>query len=194
MLTKIERATAMRQPAHDHFVARNYLLPVNAQVLPRLVRPARDCETPGDEWPGVTRPAGLHRQARQIDRCAVPNNLLARCIRDKFRRHVEHLFQYRPFIPCVLETTGRLWFLEKREQLAHFAQAQQRLGIGHAIFTHARRNAAHRAEQIGEHRHSKRMRAIDRLFKQQGRPAGAQNTVANFGHFEPRCDRKKHSF
>ena len=35
-VAEVERAAAMRQPAHDHLVAGDHLLPVDAQVLPLL--------------------------------------------------------------------------------------------------------------------------------------------------------------
>ena len=40
VFAEVERAAAVRQPAHDELVAREHLLAVDAQVLPRLVRPA----------------------------------------------------------------------------------------------------------------------------------------------------------
>jgi hypothetical protein len=67
VVAEIERAAAVRQPAHDELVAREHLLAVDAQVLPRLVRPARDDQAPGDERRHVAGPAVLHRQARQVD-------------------------------------------------------------------------------------------------------------------------------
>ena len=39
VIAEIERAAAMREPAHDHLVAADHLLAVDAEVLPRLVRP-----------------------------------------------------------------------------------------------------------------------------------------------------------
>jgi hypothetical protein len=74
---KIQRAAAVRQPAHDDLVARQHLLAVDAQVLPRLVRPARDDQAPGDERRHVARPAVLHGQARQVHVRAFPHHLLA---------------------------------------------------------------------------------------------------------------------
>ena len=78
VVAEVERAAAMGEPAHDHLVARDHLLPVDAEVLPRLVRAARDGEAPGDQRTGVARPAGLHRQPREIDVGALPHDLLAR--------------------------------------------------------------------------------------------------------------------
>ena len=37
VVAEIERAAAMRQPAHDDLVRRDHLLAVDAEVLPRLV-------------------------------------------------------------------------------------------------------------------------------------------------------------
>jgi hypothetical protein len=60
-LTKVQRAAAVREPSHDELVASDQLLPVDAQILPHLVRPARDGEPPRDERPCVAGPAGLDR-------------------------------------------------------------------------------------------------------------------------------------
>jgi hypothetical protein len=39
VLAKIQRAAAMRQPAHDHLVRPDHLLAVDAEVLPFLCGP-----------------------------------------------------------------------------------------------------------------------------------------------------------
>ncbi|MEY4912892.1 MAG: hypothetical protein RL025_719, partial [Bacteroidota bacterium] len=52
VIAEIERAAAVREPAHDHLVAPDHLLPVDAEVLPRLVRAARHREAPGDQRAG----------------------------------------------------------------------------------------------------------------------------------------------
>ena len=57
----VHRAAAVRQPSHDRPVAPDYLLSVNTEVLSLFVRPARDHQRPGDEWPCITWPAGLDR-------------------------------------------------------------------------------------------------------------------------------------
>jgi len=67
MLAKIQRAAAMRQPAHDHLVRGDHLLAVDAEVLALLVRAAGDGQPPGDQRRHVARPAVLDRQAAQID-------------------------------------------------------------------------------------------------------------------------------
>jgi hypothetical protein len=62
VLAKIERAAAMRQPAHDHLVRTDHLLAIDAQVLAHLVRPAGHRQSPGDQRRCVARPAELDRQ------------------------------------------------------------------------------------------------------------------------------------
>ena len=50
-------------------------------------------------------------------------DILARRGAALLRRHVEHLHEYRPRgLPCVFQTLRRVGLLEKREQLADFAQ------------------------------------------------------------------------
>jgi hypothetical protein len=98
-------------------------LPIDAEVLPRLVRPARDHQAPGDQRRGVARPAGLDRQAAQIDVFALPHDLLAGCRGHDLGRHVEHLLEHRQLVPGVPQALGRLGFLEVGQQFADGAQA-----------------------------------------------------------------------
>src|SRR4029079_19369336 len=88
MIAKIERAAAMREPAHDHLVARDHLLPVDAEILSRLVRTARDGQSPRDERTGIAAPAGLHGEASEVYAGALPDDLLARRGTPLLRRHV----------------------------------------------------------------------------------------------------------
>ena len=46
VVAKVERAAAMREPAHDDLVAADHLLAVDAEVLALLLRPARDGRAP----------------------------------------------------------------------------------------------------------------------------------------------------
>jgi hypothetical protein len=187
MFAVIQRAAAMREPAHDDLVRRNDLLAIDAEVLPRLVRPARDDQAPGDQRRGVARPAGLHRQARQIDRVALPYHLLAGRGTQHLGRHVEHLLQHRQLFPGVLQSLGRLRFLEIGQQRADFAQAAFPVGVG-ALFAfpggNAERHAARCAEQVGQHRD----RMSPGLFEEQRRSAGAQHPVGDLGHFQMRIN------
>ena len=77
-------------------VAADHLLAVDAEVLPRLVRAARDGQAPGDQRRDIARPAGLHRQPREIDVLAFPDDFLAGRRRSLLRRHVHHLHEHRP--------------------------------------------------------------------------------------------------
>jgi hypothetical protein len=66
-LAEIQRPAPMRQPAHDHFIAADHLLPVNAEILTRLVRAASGHHQPQViSGPGILRPAGLDGQRDQI--------------------------------------------------------------------------------------------------------------------------------
>ncbi len=56
----------MRKPPHDDAVSADDLHPVNAQVLARLVGPASNDQTPGNQGRRVAGPAMLDRQAGQI--------------------------------------------------------------------------------------------------------------------------------
>ena len=159
MVAEIERAAARVEPAHDELVAREHLLPVDAEVLPRLVRSARDGEAPSDERRDVVRPAGLHRKPREVDVRTLPHDLLARRRASLLRRHVHDLQEERPrVLPRILQALRRLRLLEEREQLADFAQRRDR------ILTHAHRNAFRCAEQVAEHRHPMALRPLEQDF------------------------------
>ena len=75
---KIQRAAAMRQPAHDDLVRRDHLLAVDAEILARLVRPARDHQAPGDQRRDIAGPAGLDRQLAQIHVACLPTRFPGR--------------------------------------------------------------------------------------------------------------------
>src|SRR4029453_2387015 len=102
------RPAAMREPAHDHLVARDHLLPVDAEILPRLVRSARDREPPSDERTRVIGPAGLHGQPAEVDVRTLPYGLLARRRAALLRRHVHHLHEHRTrVLPRILQALRR---------------------------------------------------------------------------------------
>ena len=77
MIAKVERAAAHAQPAHDHLVARDHLLPVDAEILSPLVGTARDGQSPRDQRRDIARPTSLNGQAREIDIGAFPHDVLA---------------------------------------------------------------------------------------------------------------------
>ena len=81
MVAEIQRAAAMRQPAHDDLVRRDHLLAIDAEVLARLARAARDRQAPGDQRARIARPAGLDRQACRDPRPCLPTRFpgTARC-------------------------------------------------------------------------------------------------------------------
>ena len=130
----------MREPAHDHLVARDHLLPVDAEVLPRLVRPARHREAPGDQRARRRRasrsaPAAARGRRRRpptrspgtAPTSAPSAPCCSTCMNTRPR-----------VLPRVLQALRRLGLLEEREQLADLAQRRDGL-LAHA---HAPRAAA----------------------------------------------------
>ena len=182
----------MRQPAHDQLVLGEHLLPIDAQVLALLERAARDGESPGDQRRDIAGPAGLHRQAREIELRAFPHDLLARRRRALLRRHVHDLQEHRPrILPRVLQSLGRLGLLEEREQLADFAQR------GDRFFAHAQRNTKRRAEEIPQHgdpRAPTRTIKTLWLFEQQRGAVRLQHAIADLRHLQPRIDLDGNAF
>ena len=176
VVAEVERTAAMREPAHDDAVRRDQLLAVNAEVLPPLLRPARDGQPPGDERPGIPGPARLHWQLAQVDGASFVHDLLAGRRRALLRRHVEHALEHRKLVPQVAQPGRRLRLFEVREHLADFTQ------LGGVFRAHRRRDARHRAEEIGKHRRVVARRALEK----QRRPARAQHAVADLGDLEAR--------
>ncbi len=188
MIAEIQRAAAMRQPAHDDLVRPQHLLAVDAEVLPGLVRTARDHQPPGDERRDIARPTMLDRQLRQIHILAFPDDFLARRRRQHLGRHGQDLFEDRPFLPRIFQSFGRLRLLQVGQQLAHFAQCRRRL------FAHAQRHAARRAEQVGENWYFILGHLVpDHVLEQQRRALRAQHAIADLGHLQMGGDRRGHA-
>src|SRR5688572_7498173 len=115
MVSVIERAPSVRKPAHDEPVAADHLLAVDAEVLARLRRAAGNGKTPGNKRPGVLGPAGLHRQAAEIDVLLFDDDLLAWCGGNCLGRHVEELLPNRKLLPQITQSPWRLGLAQKRQ-------------------------------------------------------------------------------
>jgi hypothetical protein len=178
MVAEVERSAAVGQPAHDRAVAADHLLAIDAEVLPPAARAAGDHQSPGDQRPGVTGPARLHRQRGEVDVVALDDDLLAGRGAHLFRRHGEHLPQHRQLVPRVAQAARRLGLLEIGKHLADASQFLHRLGA------HAEGDPPRGAEEIGEDRHGVAAPALDRGLEEQRRSARAQHPVGEFGHLE----------
>jgi hypothetical protein len=174
MVAKIQRPAAMRQPAHNDLVRCNHLLAIDAQVLPRLVWPARNHQTPRNQRRNIARPAMLDRQLAQIHVLAFPYNFLTRRRRQHLGRHGEYLLQDGPFLPRIFQSLGRFRFFQVGQQLADIAQRAD------TLLAHAQRHAARCAKQVGQHRHL----VPDHVLEQHRRTLRTQYAVAYFGHFQ----------
>ena len=123
----------------------------------------------------------LNRQFIQINVFTFPHDFLTRRIFHHVRRHTPNVFQQRQFGKRIFDAFGRFGFFQIRQRLPDFAQ------LGHAVRTHAHRHAFGRAEQVCQHRIIvARTVGLNRVFKQQRRPFGAQHAVGDFGHFQMR--------
>ena len=174
VLFEVQRAATVWQPAHDDFVARQDLLAVNTQVLPRFVRALGDDQAPGNERGHVSGPAVLHRQAGQVHVRALPDHILAGGRAQFLGRHVPERFNHRAQAHQVFEAFGRLRLLEHRQQVSELAHLGE---VGH---THAQGDAARGAKQISQDGDA----VPGRILEQQRRPACAQSAVAQGGHFQ----------
>src|SRR5699024_935213 len=66
MIAEVQRTTTVRQPAHDELVAPQYLLPVDAQVLPACAWAPGDDQPPREQRCNIPWPAVLYGQRVQI--------------------------------------------------------------------------------------------------------------------------------
>ena len=178
-LEKVQRAAAVGQPAHDGLVAADELLAVDAEVLSRLARAARDDQPPGDQRGRIARPAVLDGQGGEVDVAACDDDILAGAAAADLRRHVHDLAQDGKLVPGVLQAAWRLGLLQVGQQPADFAQG------GGGLLAHAEGDAFGGAEQVGEHGELPAVRTVGRLFEQQGGTTGAQDAVGDLGHFQP---------
>ena len=189
VVAEIERAAAVRQPAHDEFVRAQQLLAVDAQVLAARVGAARDHQAPGQKRRHVAGPAGLDRQARQVHVLAFPDDLLAGGALDVLGAHVpQGRLQHRHLVQRVAKALGRFRLAQRGQQFADVAQRADVVGA------HAAGHPRGRAEQVGQHRHLGRLAVVLGFFEQQGGALGAQHAVGNLGHFQARRDRRGDAF
>jgi len=154
------RAAAMREPAHDRFVLAKQLHPVDAEievVFASCPRPPRDDEGPGDERCGLTRPAGLDRQRREVDVASLQHNLLAGRAGNRLRLHRHHRLEERQHADRLAKPARRLRLAQEGQRLADFAQIPGPCPFD-TVPTFRRhrdpaRNTLHRAEKIDQNRH-----------------------------------------
>ena len=107
VVAEIQRAAAVRQPAHDELVRPQQLLTVDTQVLALGVGAARDHQAPGQERRHVARPAGLDWQAGQVHVLAFPDYFLAGRTLDVLGAHVpQRRLQHRDFGQRVTQALG----------------------------------------------------------------------------------------
>ena len=147
----VRRAAAMMQPTQDRAVLAQNLHPIDADIHTRAVvglrvRRARDDEWPGDERRGFAWPAGLDRQAGEIDICAGQPDFLAGRMRDHLRARRQRRPHHRPARQRVLQAVDRRRLPQRGEQFAQFANALQ-------LDAEPGCDAPLRAEQIGDDRH-----------------------------------------
>ena len=125
--SEVERAAAVRQPAHDDLPPADHLLPIDTQVLPlarprHALWPAGDHEAPGDQRPRIVRPAGLNRKARQVNVGGLKNDLLAGRRAHQRRFHVPQRLDQVKQPARVLHPARRFRLLEARQHRANLAQ------------------------------------------------------------------------
>ncbi len=169
----VKRTAAMRQPAHDHAIAANHLLPVDRHVLAFLAGAAGDDQAEGNQPVDILRPAALDRQPSQIDVVALQHLLVEGRILHRARRHVGQLRQSRPVGQGAAQVARPAWFLHAGQQFAQLAQRRQRPPVQRQF------DAPAMAEQVAK----QRMRRPG-VVHQQRRPGLAQGTQAQRRAFQ----------
>ena len=170
----------MCEPAHDHAVATDDLLPVDAEILALVRRTARRSEPPSNERGGIAGPASLDRPGRKIDIAAFELDFLHDRVFHGLRCHVEHLFQQRQRAPGCAQAARRLGRAQRREHAPEIGQGR---GV---VQPEGRGNALLRAEQVREHADSARARTSE----QQRRPAPREDASRHFGDLELGIERR----
>ena len=181
------RAAAVVQPAHQGAVRPGHLHPVDAEVeavgaLALRRRAAGDDERPGDERRGLAGPAGLHRQAAEVDGVALQHDLLARRAAHRLRFHRQHLARQRDQLQRFAEAAGGLRLAQEGKHLADFAQLFRRP-------SDRLRDPFDGAEQVDQHRHVPASRAVLRPLEQDRRPAFQKRRPVDARHLQHGRDR-----
>ena len=143
-VAKVERTAAMRQPAHDQLVAPQKLHAVNAEILPFFVRAARNDQRPGNQRCGISGPAGLDGQERQIDVIFLDHHVLARCVSFDVRSNIEYLLPGGKILPEIAPAFWWIRFFQEGHQLADIPKP---LGV---LLPHGQRDAPRIAKQIAQ--------------------------------------------
>ena len=180
-------AAAVPQPAHQRRVPARHLHAIDAEVVcvvPVLVPgPPRHHQGPGDERRRFARPAGLDRQAAEIDRVALQRHVLARRPGRGLGLHRQGRFEHRPHVHRLTPSARRLRLLEEGQHVAELAQI-----AGFAV--HAERNALDGAEEVDQDRHVEAPSGgPDHGLEEDGRATLGQQPGLNLGHFELGRDR-----
>ena len=183
-------AAAMLQPAHQRRVPPGDLHPVDAEVetvLGRPPRPPRHHQRPRDKRRGLVRPAGLDREAPEVDIVALQHDLLHRSAPDGARRHGQHGPEQRQHADRLAPAPRRLGLAEEGERLADLAEFLR-------LAPHAPGDTLHRAEQVCERWHAPgaAVRAAQ-VLEEQRRAARLQHAAVDFRHLQLRGYRRRYA-
>ena len=179
---EIERAAAVRQPAHDHAVARQQLLAVDGDVLARLAGAPGHHQAEGDQSRHVARPAALDRKRAEVDVFAFEHRFVEGRLAGGLWRHVRQLRQLGPVRQRLPEVGRPARLLHRRQQFTQLAQRGQRPAAQRQL------DAIAMAEQVAQ----QRVPGTDRVGHQQGRTLAPQRQPAQCGAFEVGVHRRVH--
>ena len=175
----IERAAAVRKPAHDQRVRADQLLAVDGDVLSGLTRAAGDHQAKGDQPCDVLRPAALNRQQPEIDILAVQHRVFECRGGQHAGCHMRELRQFRPALQGRAQRRRPARFLDRSQQFAQFLQRSQRASA------ECRLDTSCSAEQVAEQRNVR----ASRLLEQQRRTIRLKRAQAEGRAFQFGIDR-----
>jgi hypothetical protein len=179
-------AATVLEPAHQRLVPADDLQAVDAEVVVVLLARAgafRDDQRPGDERRRLAGPAGLDRQAAEIDVGALQHDLLARGDADGLRLHRHDGLHQRQQLQRLAPAAGRLRLLQEGERLADGAQLV-RLAI------HAPGDALDGAEEVDQHGHVVAPSIMHDVLEQHGRAALGEQPGLDLRHLQHRRHRR----
>ena len=171
------RAVLLRLPVHARGALVVHLHAIDAHVALARLRIARDHQRPGDESPGILRPALQDRKFQKRETFAA-DHFLARTRLHRLRKKRAQFRQLGQHLDLVQQTLRRLHVQEPANALGHFLER---------IDFQRQMNAPLAAQRIDEQRNS---RAFGVLEKQR-RAAGARHALRDLGDLQHRIDFRR---
>src|SRR5260370_29861600 len=123
----------VRVPVHGRGIAIQEVKAVHADIAVGGLQVARKDLAERDKAAGVLRPALDHRELRQVDLIAGPDDILAWPRMDAPWRNTAELGQHRYHLDLAQETVGHFGLDQLGDTLGYFVQILDPQALGHAV-------------------------------------------------------------